>query len=108
MEELRYDSPDGDYVVVLKPTTRRRDSDQMLAPRPSTLNGRVVALLDNVKANADEVLNQIERRLCERFESVEIVRLGKSSASNSAERMLPPGDYAKLLDADAVVTALGD
>lgn len=108
MTEVLPGRPTAAKVIVLKPTAVRPESDQMLAPRTGTLNGRVVVLLGNVKANANEVLNQVERRLRERYEPAEIVRLGKPSASGSAERLLHPEEYQRLLSADIVITALGD
>ena len=98
----------AEKVVVLNPTAVRPDSRQMLAPRTGTLNGRVVVLLGNVKANADEVLNQVERRLREQYDPAAIIRLGKPSASGSAERLLLPEEYQQLLNADVLITALGD
>lgn len=95
-------------IVVLRPTTVRRAADQMLAPRSGTLNGRVVALLDNVKANADRLLDRVELRLRERYEPAEVLRFAKSSASGPMDRHLLPEEYEKLLNADVVITALGD
>lgn len=76
-----------------------------LAPRPATLRGKRVALLDNSKANSEPILRGIARLLDEDEPFGDLVYLTKHSAS------LPP--RPEILEelhrrADLVITGVGD
>lgn len=76
-----------------------------LAPRPATLRGKRVALLDNSKANSEPILRGIARLLAEDDPFAELVYLTKHSAS------LPP--RPEIMEelhrrADLVITGVGD
>ena len=49
--------------TVLDPTGERRTSSRELLPRPATLRGRRVGLLDISKARGDVVLDRLEQLL---------------------------------------------
>jgi hypothetical protein len=49
--------------VVLDPTGERTVSERSLLPRPSSLDGKTIGLLDIHKPRGDIFLDQIERRL---------------------------------------------
>jgi len=83
-----------------------------LAPRPETLNGRVVALLPNWRPSAVEILQAVGKLLAERYRLKEVVL-------EQPARELPQRTGALIdavrdqLDAlaaraDVVITATGD
>jgi hypothetical protein len=49
--------------TVLDPTGERRATGRQLLPRPATLEGRTVGLLDISKARGDVVLDRLEQLL---------------------------------------------
>ena len=49
--------------TVLDPTGERQAPGRALLPRPATLNGRTVGLLDISKARGDVVLDRLEQLL---------------------------------------------
>lgn len=74
-----------------------------IAPRPSSLDQKVLGLLDNSKPNADRFLNHVEKFITERVAIPEIVRIRKSAASGPAS--LTPEFFQKC---DVVINAFGD
>lgn len=91
-------------VTVLKPTAEPKVGHDPLAPRPDTLNGLKVGLLDNTKVNAGHFLDRILERLREDFEVAEVVRQIKPTAS----RGMTPPILEAMSGCDVVVTGLGD
>ena len=67
------------------------------APRPTSLSGKVIGLIDNTKEQADIILQTIGEALCERYggESV-IVRRKEHYSKPAAEELI--GDMAKQVD----------
>ena len=49
--------------VVLDPTGERTVSERSLLPRPASLDGKTIGLLDIRKPRGDIFLDQVERRL---------------------------------------------
>jgi len=49
--------------IVLDPTGERQATGRALLPRPATLHGRTVGLLDISKARGDVVLDRLEQLL---------------------------------------------
>jgi hypothetical protein len=60
--------------VILDPTGERAAESREPLPRPSTLNGRTVALLDISKPRGDVFLDRLEARLVEMGVRVERYR----------------------------------
>ena len=60
--------------VLLDPTGERSAPTRQAAPRPPSLDGRTVALLDISKPRGDVFLDQIERRLVEHGAAVKRYR----------------------------------
>jgi len=60
--------------VVLDPTGERVREKRQLLPRPSSLDGRTVALLDISKPRGDVFLDRLEQRLVEMGVRVERYR----------------------------------
>lgn len=52
-------------TTVLDPTNERRRTTRQLAPRPESLTGLTVGLLDISKARGDVFLDRLEKRLVE-------------------------------------------
>jgi hypothetical protein len=55
-----------------------------LSPRPATLRGKRIGVLDNSKPNADTLLGRVAELLVERAGAAEIVRWRKPGASTPA------------------------
>ena len=92
-------------VSMLDPTSPPLPVDARMAERPDTLNGKVLGLLDNHKLNANNLLDDIERLLSERYEFAEVVRTFKPDVSRPA----PSDTLDELIEqCDVVVTAIGD
>jgi hypothetical protein len=49
--------------IVLDPTGERRPAERSITPRPATMDGQVVGLLDISKLRGDVFLDRIEERL---------------------------------------------
>ena len=92
-------------VSMLDPTSPPLPVDASMAERPDTLNGKVLGLLDNHKLNANNLLDDIEQLLSERYEFAEVVRSFKPDVSRPA----PSDTLDELIEqCDVAVTAIGD
>lgn len=75
------------------------------SPRPRSLQGLRVGLLDNAKAPVDKMMLHIEAKLRARYPGIETYTASKVAASRPAEaRMLK----ALRDNCDVVINALGD
>ena len=89
------------YSPLAEGTVPRR----ALAPRPRSLDGKVLGVLDNGKWNAGKLLSLVVEALGRDHQFAEVVRVRKPAFSAPA----PPdllNDLAKRCD--VVVTAIGD
>ena len=68
--------------TVLDPTGERRPATRELLPRPDTLRGRTVGLLDISKARGDVVLDRLEELL--RADGVRVLRYRKPTFARPA------------------------
>ena len=91
-------------ITVVNPTSQGEAAVQRLAPPLPSLEGRLVGLLDNGKANSDRLLERIEAILRERHGVREFIRRRKPDFSRPA----PPALLAELSACDALITATGD
>ena len=92
-------------LEVLDPTVAPIPIDAVIAPRPETLDGKVVGLLANGKHNAPELLEMVQEVLADRFEFRAVVSKDKGNAS----RPCPPDIMDELAEqCDVVITASGD
>jgi hypothetical protein len=75
------------------------------APRPSTLDGKVVTLLDISKAKGDHLLDRVEELLRERARPKAILRKKKPTFARPA-----PDELRQeiLRDSDVLIEALAD
>lgn len=90
-------------IEVLNPTAEARARELPLAPRSPELRGKTIGFLNNRKANAGLLLEQVEEILRVRFGEFTVVKGGKNAALAAPEEVM-----ARLFSCDAVVTAVGD
>ena len=91
-------------VRVYNPTAEETDSQDALARRFGSLDGKVIGLLNNTKDRTEIIFEVVESRLKERFPGVEVRHYRKDSVSGVRPDMLA----AIKRECDGVVTALGD
>ena len=90
---------------MVDPTDRPRPREHRAAPRLTTLNGKRAGFLDNHKANADVLLEEVQRLLAERFDLAGESWVHKFIYSREAT----PAELDRLAEqCDFVVTAVGD
>jgi hypothetical protein len=89
--------------VLLDPTGELAGTQRARAPRPATLDGKVVGLLDISKARGDVFLNRIEQRLTE--QGLTVKRYAKPTFTKPA-----PVDLRHEIttQCDVVIEALAD
>lgn len=90
-------------VEVLIPVAATRVMARPLAPRLATLSGKRIAFLDNMKANAGELLRNVAGLLGQRGHVFERV-----TAAKNATAAAPDAVMAHLKTCDAVVLAISD
>lgn len=93
-----------DRMVVLSPVAPANIKERPLAPRPETLQGKVVGLLWNGKPNADVVLGRIEELLRAKFELARLVSQRKQSGMAPAYE----GIHKELARCHAIINGIGD
>ena len=92
-------------LEVLDPTQEAIPQHAVLAPRPDTLDGKVLGLLSNSKRNATEMLQMVHDVLADRYEFARVVAMDKGNASKPC----PKDIMQELADqCDVVITASGD
>ena len=74
-----------------------------LAPRPASLDGRVIGLLNNTKDLADVLLDEAQNVLLKAYPRATFRHFRKQSVSGASPDLLE-----ELSNCDAVVTAVGD
>ena len=91
-------------IIVLDPTPGRAAEPARMAKRLETLAGATIGLLDNGKFNVQRFLDHVEAILRDQYRVSEVVRRRKpnQNAPVTAEML------ADLLEADAVISAVGD
>ena len=92
------------YELVV-PTDDRPAEGRRLAPRPASLTGLRLGLLDNRKGNANVLLERLAQRLAAEQGLGQVVREEKHIFSRPAA----PDQLDRLaLACDVVITAIGD
>jgi len=91
--------------TVLDPTNEPIRTTFKLAPRPETLKGLTLGLIDNGKKNSDYLVKKIGTRLRELYGLTEDIHVRKPSPSHAI-----PQDMAEELAGrvDLVVAGIGD
>ena len=69
---------------LLYPRAEFRRKEMHIADRVSTLNAKVIGLVDNSKVNADRFLDEIERIIKLRYGISEVLRVRKSITGTPA------------------------
>ena len=75
-------------IEFLDPTHENHSGEFALAPRLSTLEGAVVAIVSNGKKGTAPFFDAFERELHERHGVAEVVRITKLNYSTPADRSL--------------------
>ncbi|MBI5967473.1 MAG: hypothetical protein HY882_06430 [Deltaproteobacteria bacterium] len=91
-------------IEVLNPVGEVEVKTRKLAPRPQSLQGLRLGLLDNSKHNADHFLIRAGQRLKEKFGLGEILVQKKPNASVP----VPQDAQNALLSCNFLITAFGD
>ena len=88
---------------VYEPHADESGQQDALAPRPATLDGKVIGLLNNTKDLVDVLLDEVQELLHKDFPQAEFRHFRKESVSGAASDLLE-----ELATCHAVVTAVGD
>lgn len=92
--------------AILDPTGRTSArSDTSRAPRPASLRGATIGLLDNTKQNADTFLAEVGALLLERYGAAGVVPLTKTAFALPASDELAEQIVRRC---DVLVTGVGD
>jgi hypothetical protein len=88
---------------LLDPTSERLPAHRERTPRPASLDGLTIGLLDIAKARGDVYLDRVEEHLTER--GLQVKRFRKPTFT----KVLPPALTRSIIErADAVIEALAD
>lgn len=90
-------------IELLDPTSAPRVKELPLAERCSSLAGKKIGFLSNGKANAELLLDDIERLLHARLGDLTTVRGEKGAAEPASDDVME-----RLRACDAVITAIAD
>ncbi len=90
-------------LEVYIPTAQTRNVDQQLAPRLSELTNARIALFDNQKANAPELLACVAAQLASEHPHIDIAAKSKNATTPASDELM-----AYLKACDAVVLAIAD
>lgn len=90
-------------VEILIPVAATRVKDSPLAPRLSSLSGKRIGCLDNMKANAGALLRYTAEALRARGHVFEVVNAAKNATAAAPDTVM-----AHLKTCDAVVLAIAD
>jgi hypothetical protein len=91
-------------ISVLDPTSEEIVATSQTTARLTSLQGRVIGLLDNGKIRVHELLNFMETILRTEHGVAEVMRFKKPDAS----RPVPSEVLAEMKGCDAVISAVGD
>ena len=92
-------------MKILDPTVHADPTEAVLAKRETSLDGKVLGLLNNSKVNGDRLLALVRDELGARYDLREVVVMTKAGASTTADEAMLDALAARC---DVVVTAIGD
>jgi hypothetical protein len=90
-------------IVLVDPSAEQKSAAQAGAARLDSLQGKRIALLDNIKHNAEYLLTELGERL-KRDYACDVQLIKKKTYTKFAE----PHILTSLRNYDAIVTAIGD
>lgn len=90
-------------IMLYEPVAEEGKNQDTLARRPSTLDGKVVGLLNNTKDLVDTLLDEVKNLLQKDFPEAQFRFFRKESVSGAAPELLE-----EIAACDAVVGAVGD
>jgi hypothetical protein len=99
---------DGNYEV-LWPRAERQQQGRRLAPRPATLEGKVVAQLWDFIFRGDEIFAVLEEQLRQRFPGIRFVgwrELGNIHGRDERQVVAALPERLKALGVDAVIAGM--
>ena len=73
-------------LEVLDPTQEPIPQEAVPAPRPDTLDGKVLGLLSNGKRNSDVLLQMVHDVLADRYDFDRVVPMDKATPPDPAPR----------------------
>lgn len=92
-------------TVLIDPTIGPTGDGKKLAPRPATLDGAVLGLVNNGKTNGREILQRVAQNLAKRHDIADTILITKPNASAPAK----PDDVSAITaGATAIIAAIGD
>ena len=92
-------------MKIFDPTSRPVERAVEVAPRPASLRGLRLGLVDNTKFNSDTLLRKLAERLARRHGAMVTVTNRKRSPSHEIDEA---GVRALRAQADLVVSGIGD
>jgi len=92
-------------MKLFDPTSKPVERAVVLAPRPATLRGLRIGLVDNTKFNSDTLLRKVAERLASRHGMQVTVTNRKRSPSHEIDEA---GIKALRAQADLVISGIGD
>lgn len=92
-------------ITVYNPTSDPIPAETLMAPRPASLQGKVLGIIDNGKRNSDTVLQYIGQQLKERYGIKETITIKKHSFSHAIREN--EADTLKK-QCDIVISGVGD
>lgn len=92
-------------IQILDPTTEARARSIAFAPRPSSLQGLTIGLVDNTKHNSDQLLLRIAQML-ERDHGAKAHRIRRKKSAGAAPHAEIVEDFRT--HCDAIVAGIGD
>ncbi|GAX90614.1 hypothetical protein [Effusibacillus lacus] len=90
--------------IVLDPTESPARADQHTATRLDTLEGKVLAVVNNGKRNSDVFLRALLDEIQSRFNLKEVIWVDKTNVSLP----MPPETLQRLRSCEAVISGVGD
>ena len=91
-------------LTLLDPTAQPAGLVAELAPRPTSLKGKRLGLVDNTKPNARELLEEVLAILEGELEPLEVVRVRVPATLPASEELLDEIAHS----CDLVIQAVGD
>ena len=92
-------------MKIFDPTSKPVDAGLTLPPRPASLRGLRLGLVENTKVNSSEILEKLADRLAARYGTTVTVRNRKRSPSHEIDEAAVKALRA---DSDLVISGIGD